>query len=87
MIDEREGIKAVLPPVPETEKEVLKTKRLLQEPDETVPKSSDDGMPDFTRNWDTRNMTLAEEFWAELDLVTRVFIYVLKSWVALPGKL
>jgi hypothetical protein len=81
MIEERDGISSALP-VPETEKKVLKTKAALEKAEE-----EDDGMPDFSRNWDSRNMSVMDEFWAELDLVYRVYIHVLKSWWGLPKKL
>lgn len=31
--------------------------------------------------------TLSEMFWAELDLVFRAWVYVLRSWVEMPGKI
>lgn len=83
MIEERDGVSNPALPIPEPEKEVLKTKQLLED----AEKEEDDGLPDFSRNWDPTNMTVMEEFWAELDLVTRAFIYVLKSWTELPRKL
>lgn len=85
MIEEREGIpRAVVQTAPETEKEVLKAKKVLGDGNHNT---EDDGMPDFSRNWDSENMTFMEEFWAEFNLVKRTFIYVLKSWTELPGKL
>lgn len=90
MIDEREGVKATTRAPQGTEKEVLKTKLALEGLDETKSKKSvgdDDGMPDFRRNWDPRNMTIMEEVWAEYDLVMRTFWYVLRQWTELPGRL
>jgi hypothetical protein len=83
MIDERDGVTSFASPMPQAKNEALKTKKLLEDPETPA----DDGLPDFKRNWDSRNMTIWDEFKAELDLVTRVFIYVLKSWAALPKKL
>ncbi|OCL11030.1 endoplasmic oxidoreductin [Glonium stellatum] len=76
MIDERDGVKSASPVI---EPEVVKTKILLQE-------EEDDGYPDFTRP-DRESLTIMEEFREELSLVTRTFIYVLKTWVEFPGLL
>lgn len=85
MIEERDAIsREAVPTPPEAEKSVLKAKEVLGDGEE---EKVDDGMPDFTRNWNPENMTIMEEFWAEFDLVYRAFIYVLKSWTELPGKL
>ncbi|KAF2270723.1 endoplasmic oxidoreductin [Lojkania enalia] len=83
MLDERDGNPRPAGPDKPAESEVLKTTKLLLESSEG---EGDDGMPDFTRNWNPENMTIMEEFWAEFDLVTRALVYVLKSWAALPGK-
>ncbi|KAF2253197.1 endoplasmic oxidoreductin [Trematosphaeria pertusa] len=84
MIEERDAIsREAVPTPPEAEKSVLKAKEVLGDGEE---EKVDDGMPDFTRNWNPENMTIMEEFWAEFDLVYRAFIYVLKSWTELPGK-
>ncbi|KAF2187857.1 endoplasmic oxidoreductin [Zopfia rhizophila CBS 207.26] len=81
MIDERDGVAKPPTTVQKPEKEVIKAKLALKKPVE-----EEDGLPDFSRNWDPENMTIMDEFWAELDLVTRAFVYVLKSWAAIPGK-
>ncbi|KAF2869423.1 endoplasmic reticulum Oxidoreductin 1-domain-containing protein [Massariosphaeria phaeospora] len=93
MLGERDGVApkaaVVLTPTSQSTKEALKTKKLLTDDDEEQPAVvavEDDGMPDFSRDWDSRNMTVVDEFWAEIGLITRVFVYVMKSWVALPGK-
>jgi ERO1-like protein beta len=80
MIEERDGVPHA---VAETSPEVKKVKEVLG--DDT--KCPDDGMPDFSRNWDHEKMTIMDEFYAELNLVTRVFVHVLKSWTEIPGKL
>jgi ERO1-like protein beta len=95
--------KAIAPPVPEASKEVLKTKLALEDfdqppkdqppkdqpPKDQPPKRTeeDDGMPDFSRDWDPRNMTMLEEAYMEFLLVKRVFVYVLYQWTQLPGRL
>jgi hypothetical protein len=84
MIDERDGVSTVVPASPETEQEVLKMKKLLEK---TPYDELREGAPDFSRNWDSANMTFIDEFWEELYLVTRVFVYVMKSWWGLPKKL
>lgn len=85
MVEEREGIPhAVIQTAPETEKEVLKVKEALGDGTDDL---QDDGVPDFSRNWNSDEMTFMEEFWAEYDLVKRAFIYVIKSWLQIPGKL
>lgn len=76
MIDERDGVKSARPV---KEAEAVKTKLLLEE-------EEDDGYPDFTRS-NREGLTAMEEFWEELSLVTRAFIYVLKSWLEFPGLL
>ncbi|KAF2750610.1 endoplasmic oxidoreductin [Sporormia fimetaria CBS 119925] len=86
MVDERDGVKAAVPSPLNTDNEVLRTKRLLEQTDDDV-KETGNAHPDFRRNWDSRNMTIADQFMAELRLVTRVFIYVMKSWAALPKKI
>ncbi|KAF2662975.1 endoplasmic oxidoreductin [Lophiostoma macrostomum CBS 122681] len=83
MIEERDGITSTALPTAEPPKEVLHTKEVLENPDVPV----DDGMPEFKRDWDSSNMTVMDEFWAEFDLVKRAYFHVLKSWVELPGKL
>ncbi|PSN63441.1 endoplasmic oxidoreductin [Corynespora cassiicola Philippines] len=87
MIDERDGTRstAVVQTPPETEKEVLKTKLALENAaiEDDV---ADDGGPSFQRDWDQTNMSLSEIFWAEFDLVYRVWIHVMKSWMEIPGK-
>ncbi|OAL56037.1 endoplasmic oxidoreductin [Pyrenochaeta sp. DS3sAY3a] len=99
MVEEREGISRAV--IPEPEKEVLKTKLALdgyEELSSTTKKADkkaekkahdndDDGMPDFRRDWDARNMTLLEEVIAEYNLVKRTFFYVLWQWTQLPGRL
>ncbi|KAF1968961.1 ERO1-domain-containing protein [Bimuria novae-zelandiae CBS 107.79] len=94
MVEDRDGIhRDVIPTTPETEKEVEKVKQVLGDgsdcsSDDASP--TDDGMPekpDFTRNWNPDNMTFAEEFWAEFDLVYRAWKYVLRKWLEMPGTL
>ncbi|KAF2736647.1 endoplasmic oxidoreductin [Polyplosphaeria fusca] len=82
-IDERDGVTIPAKTLPETEKEVLKTKQLLEKP---ALVQDDDGMPDFSRNWDPSKMTVWEELQAECDLIYRTFVYVLKSWAEIPSK-
>lgn len=76
MIDERDGVKSASPV---KEAEAVKTKLLFEE-------EEDDGYPDFTRS-NREGLTVMEEFWEELSLVTRAFIYVFKSWLEFPGLL
>ncbi|OCK93779.1 endoplasmic oxidoreductin [Cenococcum geophilum 1.58] len=76
MIDERDGMKSASPV---KEAEAVKTKLLLEE-------EEDDGYPDFTRS-NREGLTVMEEFWEELSLVTQAFIYVFKSWLEFPGLL
>jgi len=50
------------------------------------------GLDDWPADIDEEPKTLDEQslseiFWEELDLVWRAYIFVLKSWVELPGKL
>ncbi|KAF1840461.1 endoplasmic oxidoreductin [Cucurbitaria berberidis CBS 394.84] len=90
MVEERDGLNRAV--APETDKEVLKTKLALEDFDEdeketSNPVSDDDGMPDFRRDWDSRNMTVMEEVWAEFNLVKSAFYYVLWQWSQLPGRL
>jgi ERO1-like protein beta len=92
MIDEREGTTSqVAVPTPAADKEVLKTKALLEEPDEDPayePRKKivkENNQP--PRRKHTVNMTIGEEFMAELDLVYRTYMYVLHSWTQIPGKL
>ncbi len=95
MIEQREGYtKAASSTPPATETKVLKTKLALEEFDDSATSTStatvigdDDGMPDFKRDWDAREMTIMEEFWAEYNLVKRTFLYVLWQWSQLPGRL
>lgn len=48
----------------------------------------DDGLPDFVeRRRQQANFTVEEVFWDELDLVYRTFKFVIRQWVAFPGKL
>jgi ERO1-like protein beta len=77
---------AIAPPIPEPSKEVLKTKLALEDVEQS-PEVEEDGLPDFRRNWDSRNMTMLEDAWEEFLLVKRVFIYVLWQWTQLPGRL
>jgi hypothetical protein len=84
MIDERDGVADPSPVSPKTEEEVLKTKKLLEK---TPYDEFREDTPDFSRNWDSTNMSLFDEFMAELRLVIRVFVYVMKSWWDLPKKL
>jgi hypothetical protein len=84
MIDERDGVAEPSPVSPKTEDEVLKTKKLLEK---TPYDEFREETPDFSRNWDSTNMSLFDEFMAELRLVIRVFVYVMKSWWDLPKKL
>ncbi|KAH7076595.1 endoplasmic reticulum Oxidoreductin 1-domain-containing protein [Paraphoma chrysanthemicola] len=84
MIESRDGLSAIAPPIPAPSKEVLKTKLALEDFDKEVP--VDDGLPNFKRDWDAQNMTVMEEVMAEFWLVKRTFFYVLRSWAALPGK-
>ena len=76
IIDERDGVKSASPV---KEVEAVKTKLLLEE-------EEDDGYPDFTRS-NREGLTVMEEFWEELSLVTRAFIYVFKSWLEFPAML
>jgi len=76
MIDERDGVKSASPV---KEAEAVKTKLLLEEEEE-------DWYPDFTRS-NREGLTVMEEFWEELSLVTQAFIYVFKSWLEFPGLL
>lgn len=92
MIEDRDGIyRAAVPIAPETEKEVEKVKQVLGDgtnTGEALP--TDDGMPEkpnFKRDWNTDNMTIAEEFWAEFDLVFRAFKYVIRGWLEMPGRM
>jgi ERO1-like protein beta len=92
MIDERDGTTSkIAVPTPAADKEVLKTKALLEEPDEDPtyePRKNavkEDNQP--PRRKHTANMTFGEEFMAELDLVYRTYIFVLHSWTKVPGKL
>jgi len=51
--------------------------------------SSDDGLPDVPRRKprnETQHYTLTEEFWEEFSLVWRTWVWVIRSWVELPGK-
>ena len=66
---------------------VLKTKLALEEQKHSESKDGDDGLPDFSRDWDASKMTAWEEAKAEFFLVWRVFKYVLVSWYHLPSKL
>lgn len=94
MIDEREGVQVVVPPtLPEPDKEVLKTKLALEEfdkpetPKEAIKADAEDEVPDFRRNWDSRELTAWEDALEEIKLVKRVFWYVLWQWTQLPGRL
>lgn len=94
MVEDRDGIfRDVVPVTPETEKEVEKVKQVLgdvNEPGSDGSIDNDDGepeIPDFTRDWNSANMTFSEEFWAEFDLVYRTWKYVLKRWMDMPGLL
>jgi ERO1-like protein beta len=88
MIEEREGVAESVPAKRlEPSQGVLKTKLALEEPDQGAVKSSDDGPPDFSRDWDPTHMTLMEEVMEEFNLVKRVFIHVLREWARLPRKL
>jgi ERO1-like protein beta len=87
LIDERDGVfQAIAPPVPEPSKEVLKTKLALEDFDKKT-ELDDNGHPDFSRNWDSRNMTAWEDAVEEFLLVKRVFFYVLWQWTQIPGRL
>lgn len=88
MVDEREGIAEVVAPASqEPSQGVLKTKLALEEQKHSESKDGDDGLPDFSRDWDASKMTAWEEAKAEFFLVWRVFKYVLVSWYHLPSKL
>ncbi|KAF2118262.1 endoplasmic reticulum Oxidoreductin 1-domain-containing protein [Lophiotrema nucula] len=88
MIDERDGVPRQLPalPTPETEKEVLKAKLALEADKTQAPIKEDDGLPQFKRDWDPEQMSFWDEMVAETSLVIRAFVFVLKSWMQLPGK-
>lgn len=94
MVEDRDGIfRDVVPVTPETEKELEKVKQVLgdgSEPANDVPtQKEDDALPekmDFTRKYHP-NMTFAEDFWAEFDLVYRTWKYVLRRWMEMPGLL
>jgi ERO1-like protein beta len=64
----------------------LKTKLALED-FEKKPELDDNGHPDFSRNWDSRNMTMWEDAVQEFLLVKRVFYYVLWQWTQIPGRL
>ncbi|KAF1809663.1 endoplasmic oxidoreductin [Eremomyces bilateralis CBS 781.70] len=49
-------------------------------------KVDDDGYPDFSRR-PSKGLTTIEIFWEEVDLVWRAYKFVLKSWIAFPGRL
>lgn len=91
MIDEKEGIAGVPAsaevPMP-TAAEVLKTKMLLEKEDKgrLEEEVEDDGFEPFPTRSYRRNMTVLEDMWAEVDLVTRAFFWVLRSWWGLPRK-
>jgi hypothetical protein len=88
MIDEREGVpKPVVPAPQEPSQGVLKTKLALEEEKEPEIRYRDDGLPDFSRDWDASKMTVWEEMVAEYQLVMRVFRYVLSQWYHMPKKL
>ena len=88
MIDEREGVpKAAAPAPQEPSQGVLKTKLALEEGKEPEIRYRDDGLPDFSRDWDASKMTVWEEMVAEYQLVMRVFRYVLSQWYHMPKKL
>jgi ERO1-like protein beta len=86
MLDERDG-QSIAPPTPEPSKEVLKTKLALEDFDAPPKEVEEDNMPNFERDWDTRNMTVMDEVWAEFNLVKRTFFYVLYQWTQIPGRL
>ncbi|KAF2013412.1 endoplasmic oxidoreductin [Aaosphaeria arxii CBS 175.79] len=86
MIEERDGTAKPAFPTLVPEQEVLKTKHRLENPDQESATSEKPKTPNFKRDWDSSRMTVMEEFWAELDLVKRAYIHVLKSWIALPGR-
>jgi len=81
MIDERDGVMphAVVKAAPE----VQKVKDALSD----GTKGPEDGLPDFSRKGYHEEMTIMDEFRAELHLVTRAFVHVLRSWTEIPGKL
>lgn len=90
MVDERAGIPKAVDPVPqEPSQGVLKTKLALEEDKNEEPEMRyrDDGLPDFSRDWDASRMTVWEEMVAEYKLVLRVFRYVLSQWYHMPMKL
>jgi ERO1-like protein beta len=84
MVDERDGTSHLSSQTPTPEDEVLKTKRLLDEPEKI---GSESEWPKFERDWDSTNMTILDEFKAEFDLVWRAYKYVMTSWWHMPGKL
>ncbi|KAF2806792.1 endoplasmic oxidoreductin [Mytilinidion resinicola] len=90
MIDERDGVKT-FEAWPTEEAEAVKAKLSLDvdaekdEQEEPVDAADDDGFPDFSRS-NRAGLTFMEEFWEEFDLVSRAFIYVFKSWLAIPEK-
>ncbi|PVI03688.1 endoplasmic oxidoreductin [Periconia macrospinosa] len=88
MIEERDNIPHIpAQTTPQTKKEVQKVKDVLGgDGEQKEQKLLPNGYPDFRRDWDNTNMTFMEEFWAEYFLIQRVFIYVMKSWIALPSK-
>jgi hypothetical protein len=86
MIDERDGVATPVSNVPaEQPTEVLKTKMLLEKEEKGAEKE-DDGLDELPKREYRANMTAMEDMWAEADLVYRTFLYVLRSWYALPGK-
>jgi ERO1-like protein beta len=88
MVDEREGVpKALAPALQEPSQGVLKTKLALEKDKEPEIRYRDDGLPDFSRDWDASEMTIWEEVVAEYKLVMRVFRYVLSQWYHMPKKL
>ncbi|KAF2707527.1 endoplasmic oxidoreductin [Pleomassaria siparia CBS 279.74] len=94
MIEERDGSVPASIPTPEITEEVAKTRRLLEAPDNDEEEEDPAYEPSKNipekikppKRKNTANMTVTEEFWAELDLVYRTFVYVLMKWSEVPGK-
>jgi len=50
-------------------------------------KERKEGTPDFKRDWDPEELSLLDNFKAELNLVWRVWVFVMKRWWNLPKTL
>jgi ERO1-like protein beta len=85
MIEKRDNIpRAVIQSTPETEKEVQKVKKVLNEGKDNL---YDDMTETKSEKEPRKPMTVMEDFWQEYFLVQNTFVFVLKSWIEIPGKL